>query len=692
MRRFLAGLTLILALTRVYAQSVPAGLQWKAENAGVTITKYTGNASVLTIPDKINGLPVLSIGNSAFDGCGNLTSVVLPNSVTAIGDYTFAFCGSLQSVTIPNSVESIGYRAFAECRSLKNVTLPRGAQVGGYAFPNGVQIRYSDVSPGKPSAYTEEIYIEGSGLLQYTLSNDPGEIEKAITAQEGARVSLDRLTWFENPVLSQNVRTAMNRLDVNYSYPWKHGIVNKRVGNRWYSVWLPGTAPYAYNQGLEYYNKKDYNKAIPEFTKAIQLNPNNDSYYYNRGNAYYMKKDYDKAIPDYEASLRINPNHTNAKTYLAYSYDARGNTYYVKKDYDKAIADYTQAIQINPNDSAYSNRGNAYYGKKDWDKAIADYEAALRINPNHANAKTFLANARQQKAQTTSASSGTASSGNSAQTATAQTNAASSRTGNSYKGIPVEVIGIPYGFADLCGYRIIDEAIEDTYNGASTVQVSKFINYKINKFTFDFKRDGSLVINAFSSYDKTPAGGNRFYNADPNYKAYTYTLPASYHNHLGGKCSLDRYDDIAISQAKLNEMRKDPALNKVYEVLLSCAQDMDYDWNRVGRKATFVTPKPLTGVCDDYANLLIQRLTAAKIPGVTDITKVTGQNHAWVTVQYQGKTLYLDATWFDTNSIDKNGVVDHVPYKDPREMTFDNDIFTNHGKHHLAGVVGGLGS
>jgi hypothetical protein len=155
---------------------------------------------------------------------------------------------------------------------------------------------------------------------------------------------------------------------------------------------------------------------------------------------------------------------------------------------------------------------------------------------------------------------------------------------------------------------------------------------------------------------------------------------------------LDRYDDIAVSQGKLNEMKKDPSLKKVYDILLSCAVDMDYDYNRVGRKATFVTPTPLLGVCDDYSELLIDRLARSNIKGVTNIIKVSGQNHAWVTLKYNGKLLYLDATWFDKNIIEKNGMVSHIPYKDPRNMTFDNDIFTNHGKHHIAGAAGGAGS
>jgi hypothetical protein len=266
---------------------------------------------------------------------------------------------------------------------------------------------------------------------------------------------------------------------------------------------------------------------------------------------------------------------------------------------------------------------------------------------------------------------------------------------NTFNGILVDVIGIPYEYKDICGNHSLDYLIEAEYKLISTGQSSSFVNFTINKFVFTFLENGGLVLSTVYSYDKTPADNGAFYPAQSG-RIHEWKLEPKYHKHSGGDCSLDFYNDIAISQAKLNGMRSDPSLGKVYDVLLSVAEDMDYNYPAIGRRAKFVTlpngKEPIKGVCDDYTALLIDRLTAANIRGVSNIQKVTGQNHAWVTLVYKGKSLYLDATWFDKNVIDENGVVDHTPYKDPRNMTFDNEIFTNHNQHHIAGGTRNIGS
>lgn len=88
-----------------------------------TITKYAESDTVVVIPSKINGVTVETIGHAAFERSA-VTSVTIPDSVTAILDGAFANCFQLTNISIPNSVTSIGFSAFEHCTSLKSITLP----------------------------------------------------------------------------------------------------------------------------------------------------------------------------------------------------------------------------------------------------------------------------------------------------------------------------------------------------------------------------------------------------------------------------------------------------------------------------------------------------------------------------------------------------------------------------------------
>lgn len=80
---------------------------------------------------------VTSIGENAFCGLEELTSINIPNSVTSIGAGAFSFCFDLTGdLTIPNSVTTIGAGAFFQCSGF-NGTLTIGSSVafiGDYAF------------------------------------------------------------------------------------------------------------------------------------------------------------------------------------------------------------------------------------------------------------------------------------------------------------------------------------------------------------------------------------------------------------------------------------------------------------------------------------------------------------------------------------------------------------------------------
>jgi hypothetical protein len=87
----------------------------------------------------------------------------------------------------------------------------------------------------------EDIYVSYDwGTLQYSLSNRLGDIEKAIYARTGKTISLSNVQWTLNTGLSENVKTRMNKHNVNYSmtvstdYAGRYFIVNKRENGRWY--------------------------------------------------------------------------------------------------------------------------------------------------------------------------------------------------------------------------------------------------------------------------------------------------------------------------------------------------------------------------------------------------------------------------------------------------------------------------
>ena len=78
---------------------------------------------------------VTSIGNGVFYDCSGLTSIIIPNSVTLIRHDTFAYCRRLTSITIPNSVTSIEDDAFCGCIGLTSVIIPNSVtSIGDYAF------------------------------------------------------------------------------------------------------------------------------------------------------------------------------------------------------------------------------------------------------------------------------------------------------------------------------------------------------------------------------------------------------------------------------------------------------------------------------------------------------------------------------------------------------------------------------
>lgn len=168
-----------------------------------------------------------------------------------------------------------------------------------------------------------------------------------------------------------------------------------------------------------WHDSREYDKAIQDYGKAIELSPAWTLAYSNRGKAWYDKREYDRAIADCDKVIELDGRDFEA-------YFVRGCVRYVKGEYDKAIADYGKVIEAHPESNrvysqgdtihfyegnyatlarAYSNRAAAWQGKGEYDKAIADCDKAIKIDPKNAllyenRGRAFEMNGEYDKAMT----------------------------------------------------------------------------------------------------------------------------------------------------------------------------------------------------------------------------------------------------------------------------------------------------
>ena len=123
-----------------------------------------------------------------------------------------------------------------------------------------------------------------------------------------------------------------------------------------------------------------YDEALEVLNQAAELFPDNQYVFVNRGNIYnnYFR-DYEAAIADYNKTIEINDK-------FSWPYLNRGIAYGRLKRWEEAIADYGRAIELDKNyASAYNGRAWSYCQINNFEAALADAQKALKLKPNEAN-------------------------------------------------------------------------------------------------------------------------------------------------------------------------------------------------------------------------------------------------------------------------------------------------------------------
>ena len=191
-----------------------------------------------------------SIGESAFCGCDNLTSVTIPDSVKIIGYRAFSGCTSLASVTIPNSVTRIGSWTFNGCASLTSITIQGSVtKIGEGVFSGCTSLTAINV------AAANQNYVSVNGVLY---NKDKTELICYPAGKKDKIYSiLDSVTEigsyaFENctSLTSVKIPNSVTKID-NYAFG---GCTSLK------SITIPDSVTYISDNALGYYYDNGYKK------------------------------------------------------------------------------------------------------------------------------------------------------------------------------------------------------------------------------------------------------------------------------------------------------------------------------------------------------------------------------------------------------------------------------------------------
>lgn len=181
-------------------------LSYTIADSGIVIIDCDESATSVIIPEQIDGIPIVTIGDQAFWQCSKLTSITIPSSVIYIWPRAFIGCNSLTDLvvdpqnrnyiveddvlfditktnlvhcpttkigeyTIPDSVTAIGYYAFKGCNRLTSVTIPDSVTyISDFVF-DGCSGLTNITVPDSVTFLGQGVFKNCSGLTSVTLPN-----------------------------------------------------------------------------------------------------------------------------------------------------------------------------------------------------------------------------------------------------------------------------------------------------------------------------------------------------------------------------------------------------------------------------------------------------------------------------------------------------------------------------------------
>ena len=173
---------------------------------------FNGNSTIeeIEIQNK-NGKGVTKIGEYAFANCGNLKSIVIPDSVTEVGGDTFLNCYSLKDVKLSKNIKEISYQMFYVCRSLEEIVIPDNVTtISAGAFSNCGNLRMISL-PTSLISINDNAFSASTKIEEFVLNENTNFI-----FEDGILLNKDKTKMFyiTDEILNKEVFEVPEGIDI----------------------------------------------------------------------------------------------------------------------------------------------------------------------------------------------------------------------------------------------------------------------------------------------------------------------------------------------------------------------------------------------------------------------------------------------------------------------------------------------
>lgn len=218
----------------------------------------------------------------------------------------------------------------------------------------------------------KECFIEGDckGKILTDLERTSGYTEDRLFPD------FEGFAWVNRQDATYTAKTFQAYKDLG-QYAYKNGDYNNALEDLSRAIDIRTDDGEVYFlRGMVYLYKKENKMASDDLDKAIELKFDSAELYFNRGNLYQQQNENSDAIENYNIALSKKEDYGEA-------YYRRGQGRYHLDQVEEALEDFAEAISLRPDYfDAYMQRGLLLKELQDYPSALHDFNKAIELNPN----------------------------------------------------------------------------------------------------------------------------------------------------------------------------------------------------------------------------------------------------------------------------------------------------------------------